>query len=159
MLCTPIHTMYSLIAIWLVPEAGGIFSSEIIKNVSSVSGNLLNDLRYYGKKSFGETSFFNLDYLCFYHYLLARNCTVCRESCHNYNSSGLPHAFRSIVEKIKMLFTSLGRPVLEKLCPLSWVPKYLEYPRPRVQFFPIRTSYIYFFHLSRLEKCCSSYRG
>ena len=49
MLCTSIHTMYSLIAICLVPEAGGIFSSEIIKNVSSVSGNLLNDFRYYGK--------------------------------------------------------------------------------------------------------------
>ena len=35
----------------MVPEAGAIFPSEIIKNVSSVSGNLLNDLRYYGKKN------------------------------------------------------------------------------------------------------------
>ena len=34
---------------------------------------------------------------------------------------------------MKMLFVSLGWSVLEKLCPLSWVPKYLEYPRPRAQ--------------------------
>jgi len=31
----------------LVPGAGRIFSSEIIKSVSSLSGNLLNDLHYY----------------------------------------------------------------------------------------------------------------
>ena len=51
MLRTSIHKMYILIAILLVPETGGIFSAEIIKNVSSVSGNLLNDLRYYGNKN------------------------------------------------------------------------------------------------------------
>jgi len=49
--CTSIHTMYILIAIWLVPGAGGIFLSEIIKNVSSLSGNLLNDLCYYVNKN------------------------------------------------------------------------------------------------------------
>ena len=35
------------------------------------------------QKSFGETSFFSLNYLCFHYYLLARNCSVCRESCHD----------------------------------------------------------------------------
>ena len=114
--CTSIHRMYNLTAIWLVPGAGGIFPSEIIKNVSSLSGNLLNDLRYYGKKSFGETSFFNLDYLCFYYYLLARNCTICRESWHDYSSSGLSHAFRSVVEKNKYVIhqprsVRIGKPV------------------------------------------------
>ena len=47
MLCTSIHTMYILIAIILVPGAGKIFPSEIIKSVLSLSGNLLNDLHYY----------------------------------------------------------------------------------------------------------------
>ena len=26
-----------------------------------------------------------LDYLCFHYYLLAKNCLVCRESCHDYS--------------------------------------------------------------------------
>ena len=51
MLCTSIHTMYILIPIWLVPVAGGIFPSEIINNVSHLSGNLLNVLRYYVYKN------------------------------------------------------------------------------------------------------------
>ena len=83
-----------IIAIWLVRGVGGIFPSDIIKSVSSLSGNLLNDLRY-----LGETSFLNLEYLCFYYYLLARNCTVRREPCHDYSSSGLSHAFRCCKKK------------------------------------------------------------
>ena len=51
MLCISIHTMYILIAILLVPGAGVIYPSEIIKNVSSLSGNLLNDFRYYINKN------------------------------------------------------------------------------------------------------------
>lgn len=43
--------MYILIAMWLVTWAGGIFPSEIIKNVSRLPGNLLNDLRYYVNKN------------------------------------------------------------------------------------------------------------
>ena len=128
--------MYILIALCLVPGAGGIFPSEIIKNVSSLSGNFLNDLRYYVNKTLSvkPVSSTWITSHGFYYYLLARNCTVCRDSCHDYSSSGLSHAFRSVVKKTKMIFTSLGRSVLEKLCPLSRVPKYLGYPRPWAQF-------------------------
>ena len=35
----------------MVQGAGGIFPSEIIKSVSSLPGNLLNDLRYYLNRS------------------------------------------------------------------------------------------------------------
>ena len=69
MLYTSIHTMYILIAIWLVPGAGGIFPSEIIKSVSSLSGNLLNDLCCYVNKNLSMEPFFNLDYLCFHYYI------------------------------------------------------------------------------------------
>ena len=51
MLCTSIHTMSILIAILLVPGAGVIYPSEIIKNVSSLSGNLSNDLCYFVNKN------------------------------------------------------------------------------------------------------------
>ena len=51
MLCTSLHTMYIFIAILLVPGAGGTFPSEIIKNVLSLSGNFLNDIRYYINKN------------------------------------------------------------------------------------------------------------
>ena len=99
------------------PALGGR-NRHSLKNVSSLSGNLLNDLCYYvSKKSFGETYFFNLDYLGFHYYVLARNCSVCRESCHDYS----PKMFGSFArlslccrKKIKMLFTSLARSVLGK---------------------------------------------
>ena len=48
-----------------------------------------------------KETIFNLDYLCFYYYLLSRNCTVRRKSCHDYSSSRLSYAFRSVVEKNK----------------------------------------------------------
>ena len=57
----------------------------LLKAVSSLSENLLNDLCSYVSKSFGGTSFFNLDYFCFHFYMIARNCSVCRESCHDYS--------------------------------------------------------------------------
>ena len=97
-------------------------ASGIIKNVWSLSGNLLSDLCLLNDlfSSFGETSFFNLDYLCFHYYLLARNCSVCRESCHDYS----PKMFGSFArlslccrKKQKCVFTSLGRSVLGKTVP------------------------------------------
>ena len=58
----------------------------IIRNVSSSSGNLLNDLCYYVNKTLlVKLLSLNLDYLCFHYYRLARNCLVCRESCHDYS--------------------------------------------------------------------------
>ena len=51
MLCTSTPTMYILIAISLVPGAGGISPSEIIKYFSSLSGNLLKDLCCYVSKN------------------------------------------------------------------------------------------------------------
>ena len=72
------------------------------------------------EKSFGGTSFFNLDYLCFHYYLLARNCSVCRESCHDYSPKNV-RVFRTpfvvLYKKIKMLFTKLGRSVLGTTVP------------------------------------------
>ena len=81
------------------------------------------------------------------------NCSVYGESCRNYS----PLSFRFFSEpfvrfkkKIKMLFTSHGRSVLGKTVPcLVYRPR--PYPRPRAQFFPIRTSRlvnnIYIWHL------------
>ena len=40
----------------IVLGAGGISPSEIIKNVSSLSGNLLKDLRYYVNKNLSVKS-------------------------------------------------------------------------------------------------------
>ena len=82
-LCTSIHTMYILITIWLVPGVGGIYTPEIIKNVSGLSGNLLNDLRYYVIKN--RLNLFLQLGLSLFSFLLARNCSVCRESCHDYS--------------------------------------------------------------------------
>ena len=117
MLYTSIHTMYILIAIWLVPGAGGIFPSEIIKSVSSLSGNLLNDLCCYVNKNLSMEPFFNLDYLCFHYYLAARNCSVCRESCYDYRGSGLLPAFRSVVLKIKNVIHQPRWVRIEKIMP------------------------------------------
>ena len=50
----------------------------------------------------------------------------------------------NFVEKIKMLFTGLGRFVLGETLPSVWVPPEAvgrgRYSRPRAQFLPIRTS-------------------
>ena len=54
--------------------------------------------------------------------------------------SGLSHAFRCVVEKTKMLFTSLGQSVLAKSVPSVLSTGLGRYPRPQAQFFPIRTS-------------------
>ena len=105
---------------------GGIFPSGplsaggIIKNVSSFSGNLLNDLSYYVNKNLSVkplssiwiTSVFiaisSLEIVQF----VANLAMITALKC-----SGLSHAFRYVVEKIKMLFTSLGRSVLGKTVP------------------------------------------
>ena len=59
---------------------------SFIKNVSILSGNLLNDLCYYVSKNISVKALqFNLDYFCFHYYLPARNCLVCRESRHDYS--------------------------------------------------------------------------
>jgi len=162
-----VHFYSFLIAIWLVPGAGRIFSSEIIKSVSSLSGNLLNDLHYYVNRNLlvkplsstwiTGTSVFII--ICSLEIVqLVTNLAMITA----VRVFRMP--FILLQKKINMLFTSLGQSVLEKLCPLSRVPKYLEYPRPQAQFFPIQTSRLVnnlhlFFHLSRLEKCCSSYWG
>ena len=65
------------------------------------------------------------------------NCSVYGESCRNYSPLSFrffSQPFVKFWKKIKMLFTSQGRSVLGKS-----VPSVL-YPRPRAQFFPIRTS-------------------
>ena len=84
------------------------------------------------KKFFGETCFFNLDYLYFHYYLLARNCPDFRQSSHDYS----PKMFGSFArlslscrKKIKMLFTSLGRSLLGKIV-LSFLSSTLDL-RPR----------------------------
>ena len=97
-------------AIWLVPGAGGIFPSGplsaggIIKNVSSLSENLLNDLCYYINKNLSVKplsstwiisvfiSICSLEIVQFVANLAMIRALKC---------SGLSHAFRSVVEKNK----------------------------------------------------------
>ena len=54
--------------------------------------------------------------------------------------SGLSHAFRCVVEKNKNVIHQLGQSVLAKTVPSVLSTGLGRYPRPRVQFFPIRTS-------------------
>ena len=76
-------------------------------------------------KSCGETSFVNLDYLCFHYYLLARNCSVCRESCHDYSPKMFGSFARLSLCCRKKIVIHQPRSVRigKKLCPLSWVSK------------------------------------
>ena len=103
-----------------IRSALGGRNRHLLKNVSILSGNLLNDLCYHVSKNLPVKPFFNLDYLCFHYYLLAIARSVCRESCHGYS----PKMFGSFArlslccrKKIKMLFTKLGRSVLGKTVP------------------------------------------
>ena len=73
-----------------------------------------------------------------------------------------PDTFKSRLEKIKMLFTGLGRSVLWETVPSVWVPPspYTlgRYSRPRAQFLLIRTSqpvnniYICYVQLTAVKK-------
>ena len=110
----------------MVPGAGGIFPSGplsaggIIKNVSSLSGNRLNELCYYVNKSLSVKPLSST-------WITSVFITICSLEIVQFvanpamitglNCSGLSHAFRCVVEKIKMLFTSLGRSVLGKTVP------------------------------------------
>ena len=54
-----------------------------------------------------------------------------------YHSGSFRNHLLGFGKKIKILFTSQGRSVLGKTVPSVLCTKY---PRPRAQFFPIRTS-------------------
>ena len=66
------------------PALGGQ-SQHILKNVTILSGNLLNDLCYYISKNLSLKPLSSTYYLCFHHYLLTRNSSVCCDSCHDYS--------------------------------------------------------------------------
>ena len=101
---------------------GRIYPSEIIKNVSSLSGKLLNHLRYYVNKNLSVNSLSST-------WIISVFITICSLEIVQFvanlamitalKCSSLSHTFRCVVEKNKMLFTSLGQSVLKKLCPLS----------------------------------------
>ena len=116
------------------PALGGR-NRYLLKNVSILSGNLLNDLFYYGL-SISETSFFNLDYLCFHYYLLARNLALITA----LKCSGLLHAFHCVVEKNKKVIHQSRSVRIGKNCALCLACGLGWYPRPWAQFFPILTS-------------------
>jgi len=86
----------------MFPGAGGIHPSEIIKNVSSLSGNLLNDLRYYVIKNLSVKplsstwiiSVFITICLLEIAQFVANLAMIAARKC-----SGLSHAFRCVVEK------------------------------------------------------------
>ena len=122
-------------AIWLVPGVGGIFLSGplsaggIIKNVSSLSGNLSNDLCYYLNKNLSVkplsstwiTSVFiticSLQIVQFVANLVMITALKC---------SGVSHAFRCVVEKNKNVIHQPRSVRIGKNCALC-----LEYrPRP-----------------------------
>ena len=109
------------------PALGGR-NRQLLKNVSILSGNLLNDLCYYVSKNlsvkplsstwiiFVFITTFSLEIVQFVANLTIFTALKC---------SGLSHAFRCVVRSVR----------IGKNCALC-----LEYPRPRAQFFPIRTS-------------------
>ena len=131
-------------AIWLVPGAGGIFPSgplsagEIIKSVSSLSGNLLNDLCYYVNKNLSVKPLSST-------WITSVFITICSLEIVEFVANlamitalkcwGLSHAFRCVVEKNKSVIHQPRSVRIGKNCVLC-----LEYPRPRAQFFPILTS-------------------
>ena len=105
---------------------GGIFPSGplsaggIIKNVSSFSGDFLNDLCYYVNKNLSVkplssiwiiSVFITISSLGIVQFV-ANLTMITALKC-----SGLSLVFRYVIEKIKMLFTSLGRSVLGKTVP------------------------------------------
>ena len=132
MLCTSIHTMYILIGVWLVPGAGGIYLSEIIKNVSSLSGNLLNDLCYYVSKNLSVKSLsstWNISVfitICSLEIVqfVANLAMITAPKC-----SGPSHAFRCVVEKNKNVIHQPRSVRIEKTrlsvlsTQVSWVSK------------------------------------
>ena len=93
---------------------------EIIKSVSSLPGNLLNDLRYYVNRNLSVKPVSSL-------WITSVFITFCSleivQFVANLDMITAVRVFRMrfvlLLKKINMLFTSLGRSVLEKLCPVS----------------------------------------
>ena len=71
--------------------SGPLSAGGVIKNVSSLSGNPLNDLCYYVNKNLSVKPLSSTWITSVFIHLLARNCSVCHESCHDYS----PKMFRS----------------------------------------------------------------
>ena len=69
------------------PALGGR-NRHLLKNVSILSGNLLNELCYYVSQNLPVKPLSSTWIISVFHYYLlaiARNCSVCRESCHDYS--------------------------------------------------------------------------
>ena len=105
----------------IVSGAGGIYPSEIIKNVSSFSGNLLNDLRYYVNKNISVKPLSST-------WIISVFITICWLEIAQFvanlamitalKCSGLSHAFRCVVEKINKNVIHQPRSVrIEKTMP------------------------------------------
>ena len=119
----------------LVPGAGGIFPSGplsaggIIKNVSSLSGNLLNNVCYYVKKNLSEKPLYST-------WITSVLITICSLEIFHFvanlamitalKCSVLSHVFRCVVEENKNVIHQPMSVRIGKNCALC-----LEYrPRP-----------------------------
>ena len=104
----------------MVPGAGGIYPSEIIKNVSSLSGNLLNDLRYYVNKNLSVkplSSTWNISVFITISSLeivqfVANLAMITALKC-----SGPSHAFRCVLEKNENVVHQPRSVFIEKTMP------------------------------------------
>ena len=100
--------------------AAGGRNRHLLKNVSILPGNLLNDLCYYASKNLSVKPLSTT-------WIISVFITICSLEIVQFvanlamitalKCSILSHAFRCVVEKIKMLFTNLGRSVLGKTVP------------------------------------------
>ena len=151
-------------------ERAEFIPSEIIKNVSSLSGNLLNDLRYYVNKNLSVKPLSSSRIISVF-------ITICSLEIVQFvanfamitalKCSGLSHAFRCVVEKTENVIQQPRSVRIEKNCALC-----VEYPsilsiqdlgcsfsQYRRTSRLVNNPYQFFFYLSRLEKRRSSYRG
>ena len=125
----------------------------LLENVSSLFGNLLNDLCYYVSKNFSVKPLSST-------WIISVFITICSLEIVQFvaniamitalKCSGLSHAFRSVVDKNKNVIHQPRAVRIGINCALC-----LEYPRPRAQFFPLRTSRlvnnIYLFTRKRIK--------
>ena len=123
-----------------IRRALGGRNRHLLKNVSIFSGNLLNEYSYYVSKSLSVkplSSTWIIITVCSLEIVqfVANLAMITALKC-----SGLSHAFRCNVEKNKNVIHQPKSVRIGKNCALCLEYPPRPYPRPRGQFFPIRSS-------------------
>ena len=124
------------------PALGGR-NRHLLKNVSIFSGNLLNEYSYYVSKNLSVKPLSST-------WIISVFITVCSLEIVQFvanlamitalKCSDLSHAFRCNVEKNKNVIHQPKSVRIGKNCALCLEYPPRPYPRPRGQFFPIRSS-------------------